>query len=150
MDSSVVIINSLILEGYSDKESIFLMKIIRANRRVYISKKISRKINHEEIEIQRLNLKQKPNKNNGFKSYRDKVWEETNKHKNEIVGIEKRGFKTYHIDHIIPISYGYKNNICPKIIGGKSNIRMLHYKENMKKGVTLTNDSKKLLNRLGL
>lgn len=37
----------------------------------------------------------------------------------------------YHLDHIIPISEGYKNGISPEVIGDISNLRMLKWKENI-------------------
>lgn len=39
----------------------------------------------------------------------------------------------YAIDHIYPISHGFKNNIPPEIIGNISNLQMLPFKENESK-----------------
>lgn len=47
---------------------------------------------------------------------------------------EKRGRVDYHVDHIIPISYGFANNLPPELIGNILNLQMLYYKENIKKG----------------
>lgn len=51
---------------------------------------------------------------------------------------EKRGRVeiegSYHLDHIIPISYGLINNIDPNIIGHISNLRFIPAVENIKKG----------------
>lgn len=43
------------------------------------------------------------------------------------------GKNKYHIDHIVSISYGFKNKIDPKIIGSIHNLRLLLYVENCKK-----------------
>ena len=63
---------------------------------------------------------------------------------------EKRGFKKYHLDHIYPISEGYKHDIDPKIIAHIDNLRFITRRTNMKKGNTVTKKSveviKKLLN----
>jgi hypothetical protein len=47
---------------------------------------------------------------------------------------DKRGKTGYHLDHIIPVSYGYANNIPPEAIADISNLQMLPYDENIKKG----------------
>jgi hypothetical protein len=70
--------------------------------------------------------------------YYKRVWELTEAVAAHIPGIEKRGFNDYHIDHITPISYGYKHNIPPHEIANIDNLRMLPYKENMRKGARLT------------
>ena len=55
---------------------------------------------------------------------------------------EKRGRcdideNAYNLDHIIPIIYGFKNNIDPKIIGNISNLRFIPWDENVKKSSKL-------------
>ena len=47
---------------------------------------------------------------------------------------DKRGFRGYHLDHMISIHYGYKNGIPPKVIGHISNLRMIPHQENLLKG----------------
>ena len=42
----------------------------------------------------------------------------------------------YHLDHIIPISYGFENKIDPSIIGDLTNLQMIPAIENIKKGNT--------------
>lgn len=54
-------------------------------------------------------------------------------------GYDKRGRcdlkeDAYHLDHIIPIAHGFKNNIPPETIGDISNLRFLFWKENITKG----------------
>lgn len=50
---------------------------------------------------------------------------------------EKRGmagiYGAYHLDHIIPISYGFKHQIAPEIIGDIANLQMLPWLENILK-----------------
>ncbi len=72
--------------------------------------------------------------NSSFYVYKKSVWEITENVKHLIDGIELRGFKTHHIDHKISIWQGYKSNIPPDYIGGVNNLRMMPYKENLKKG----------------
>ena len=77
--------------------------------------------------------------------YYKQCWEETEKNAPLLDGIEKRCFKKYDIDHIVPISYGYKNNISPKLIGSLKNLRIISNDENKEKGIKLTNDSIEVL-----
>lgn len=94
--------------------------------------------------------KQKNNKNKAKHQYYSKVWEYTEINCLKLEGIEKRCFKKYDIDHIVPISYGFKNNIPAELIGGLSNLRILSNKENLQKGNKLTDDSKEVLNKWNL
>lgn len=48
-------------------------------------------------------------------------------------GKSKKGTNNYQIDHIIPISDGYKTNLLPEIVGNIKNLRMLHWRENIKR-----------------
>jgi len=40
----------------------------------------------------------------------------------------------YHLDHIIPVSYGLLNDIPPEVIGDISNLRFIPWEENLAKG----------------
>jgi 5-methylcytosine-specific restriction endonuclease McrA len=69
------------------------------------------------------------------KLYYAKVWYYTET--NDLTLLENhelRGYRNHHLDHILPISHGYKNNIDPTIIGGLNNLRFIPWKENIKKG----------------
>jgi len=72
--------------------------------------------------------------------YYNEVWKYTKKQPLHLLeNYDKRGRTdlkedAYHIDHIIPISYGFENNIEPKIIGDITNLQMLPAVENIKKG----------------
>jgi hypothetical protein len=68
----------------------------------------------------------------------------------QLENYEHRSYKEYHIDHIVPIIYGYKNNIPAKVIGNILNLRMLYYTENIEKSNKMTNDSFKVLEKLNL
>ncbi len=48
---------------------------------------------------------------------------------------DKRGFKSYHLDHKISIWHGFKNNIDPSIIANIDNLEFIPYKDNMRKGI---------------
>lgn len=37
----------------------------------------------------------------------------------------------YQLDHIIPIKFGFENNIPPEVLAEKTNLRMLPWKENL-------------------
>lgn len=64
------------------------------------------------------------------------VWIETEKNAPKLENIEKRGTH-YSIDHIIPIIYGYSNNICPLKIGGLKNLRVISSIENIRKAQSI-------------
>ena len=48
----------------------------------------------------------------------------------------------YHLDHIVPISYGFKNDISPEKISDISNLRFIPWLENIKKGNKLITEIK--------
>ena len=72
--------------------------------------------------------------------YYNEVYKETNKQPLHLLeNYDKRGHLStkddaYHLDHIIPISYGFENSIDPKIIGDISNLQMLPAMVNITKG----------------
>ena len=77
-----------------------------------------------------------------------KRYTESNKHL--IIGIEKRSWNGYHIDHIVAKSYGYKNNIPAYLIGSPENLQMLPAHENLKKRSKLTPKAIQLLKKWNL
>ncbi len=81
-------------------------------------------------------IKQKVKKlrDNKKAEYYKKVWEITLTNDiDKLMNGNKRGFQDYHIDHIIPIIYGYKNNIPAEEIGHINNLRPLYWKDNLLK-----------------
>ena len=42
-----------------------------------------------------------------------------------------RGIRQYHIDHIVPLWYGFINDIDPKLLSKKENLRIIWYKDNL-------------------
>ena len=83
------------------------------------------------------------------KLYYAMVWEVTERQPLHILeNSDKRGWKSYHLDHIYPISMGFKENISPEKIGNIKNLRFIHFEENIKKGSTITSDSLKSLRRI--
>jgi len=46
-------------------------------------------------------------------------------------GKSKKGTNNYQLDHIIPISDGFRNNIDPEIIGNIINLRFIPWQENI-------------------
>lgn len=70
-----------------------------------------------------------------FKTYKKKVWKLTEVNCQFLENITERGFTNYHVEHMISISYGFRNNIPIENIAHLSNLRMLFYKDNMIKGV---------------
>ena len=66
-------------------------------------------------------------------NYYKEVWIITNSQPLETLnGIEKRGYY-WHIDHIYPISLGFKNKIPPEKIGDISNLQILSRRDNFLK-----------------
>ena len=74
------------------------------------------------------------------KRYYKEVWELTESNKEQIEGIENRGLYQEHIDHKIPISVGWKNNIPKELIAHPSNLQMMWWKDNMEKNNSITVD----------
>lgn len=84
-----------------------------------------------------------------WNEYKKNVWDYTELIAPFIKGIETRGFKNNHIDHIVSIHYGFKNKIPPSFIASIDNLEMVYYKTNMLKGTKLSDKSIKLLKKWG-
>jgi hypothetical protein len=50
-----------------------------------------------------------------------------------------------HLDHIIPIIYGFKNNIAPEILADARNLRILPARKNLSKKSVMTEEAETLL-----
>lgn len=79
-----------------------------------------------------------------YKKYYKKVWSVTNKNNlKQLENYEKRGSKrknidAFHLDHIFPISMGFKYNIPAEKIGHINNLRFVHWNENTRKNCKIT------------
>lgn len=83
------------------------------------------------------------------KLYYAKVWETTESQPLHILEhSDKRGWKSFHLDHIYPISMGYLNKIPPKKIGNIKNLQFIPHAENISKGSKITTESKNALRRI--
>ncbi len=83
------------------------------------------------------------------KLYYAMVWEVTEQQPLYILeNSDKRGWKNHHLDHIYPISMGYKEKISPEKVGNIKNLRFIHYTENLDKGSKITNESRNALRRI--
>jgi hypothetical protein len=129
------------------------------NRPLKIKKKIINKDNisekiKKEIKIickkyPKIKQKIKNLKDLDKKLYYAMVWEVTESQPLYILeNSDKRGWKSYHLDHIYPISMGFKENISPEKIGNIKNLRFIPFEENIRKGSTITSDSLKSLRKI--
>ncbi len=77
------------------------------------------------------------------------VWEVSESQPLHILeNFDKRGWKNYHLDHIYPISAGFRDKIPPEKIGNIKNLRFIHYTENLDKGFKITTESMNALRRI--
>ena len=58
---------------------------------------------------------------------------------------KKRDMNDLHLDHIIPIVFGYENDIAPEILSLPENLQYISKNANLKKGQLLTEKSLKIL-----
>jgi hypothetical protein len=101
----------------------------------------------EEALVMEITKSKKPRRMS--RPYYKLVWEITNINALNLDGIELRGWKGKHVEHIVPISYGERHNIPAELIGSLDNIVMMDRSDNMKKGCKLTEASKELLKLWG-
>lgn len=66
--------------------------------------------------------------------YHKKVWDLTEGIAHLIPGIDKRGWRDHHIDHIFPVYQGFIMKVPEEYVADITNLRMLPYKHNMIKG----------------
>ena len=68
-------------------------------------------------------------------AYRREAWQITNLQPLELLeNYNRRGFKDYHLDHVLSIWEGFKRNIPASVVGHISNLRMIPHKQNTTKG----------------
>ena len=112
------------------------------NKLKYLIRKITKKYPKIKQKIKNIKDLEK-------KLYYAMVWEVTEQQPLYILeNSDKRGWKNYHIDHIYPISMGFKEKIPPERIGNIKNLRFIHYTENLDKGSKITNESRDALRRI--
>ena len=71
-----------------------------------------------------------------WKTYRKLVWSITNTQDlKSLDHYDKRSFRGYHLDHKISIWDGFKKDMDPYVVGNLSNLRMIPYLDNMRKGI---------------
>jgi len=88
-------------------------------------------------------------KNIEKKLYYIKVWIITESNDLTVMkNHNKRGFRRYHLDHIFPISQGFKENIPPKAIGDIRNLQFLHFRKNLKKRDSVSERAKNIINEI--
>ena len=69
-----------------------------------------------------------------------KFW--THENARHLKHYDKRGFRSgYNIDHIFPKSIAYEYGLCPFIVGGMENVRIITWSENKDKGKNITEGS---------
>lgn len=56
-----------------------------------------------------------------------------------------RGIRQYHLDHIIPVWYGFMNKIDPKLLARKENLRMIWYLDNLARSKTILDEQARTL-----
>ena len=114
-----------------------------------ISEKIKKEIRVICKKYPKIKQKIKNLKDLDKKLYYAMVWEVTESQPLYILeNSDKRGWRNYHLDHIYPISMGFKENISPEKIGNIKNLRFIPFEENIKKGSTITSDSLKSLRKI--
>jgi hypothetical protein len=114
-----------------------------------ISEKIKKEIKIICKKYPKIKQKIKNLKDLDKKLYYAMVWVVTESQPLHILeNSDKRGWKSYHLDHIYPISMGFKENISPEKIGNIKNLRFIPFEENIKKGSTITSDSLRSLRKI--
>lgn len=84
---------------------------------------------HKVIDLSK--YQRRRNKNKGFRDYRRKVDELTNQQPIHLMkDIEKRAFREYNIDHIIPVRHCYDNGISEQECSNISNLQVISHDEN--------------------
>ena len=112
-------------------------------------KSLKKKINKLLSENTKIKAKVKGIKNLHKKLYYIEVWIATEK--NDLTKLkyhDKRAFRGYHLDHIFPISEGYKRNIPVAVISDINNLRFVHFRVNLKKRNMVTEEAEGIIEKL--
>lgn len=79
--------------------------------------------------------------------YKNRCLYYTNKNKHLVPNIHLRSWDNFHLDHIVPISYGYKHNIPPSLIGSVENLQIIPRTQNLRKGSKIFKDALLLIDK---
>jgi hypothetical protein len=80
-----------------------------------------------------------------FKRYYYRVMYRTKQSSTKVLNIDKRNYKTYHLDHKYSIVKGFKEKIPSEIIGSVVNLEIISAANNLKKGASCSITKKELL-----
>lgn len=81
------------------------------------------------------------------RQYYIRVWIATLRNEILLPNFDRKNIDGLDTDHIVPISYGFKNNINPELIGSLDNLQLLPNQLNLDKGTKLTPKALCLLKR---
>ena len=81
------------------------------------------------------------------RQYYIRVWEQTAIDEVLLPNYDRKYIDRLDTDHIVPISYGFKNHIAPELIGGLDNLQLIPTQNNRDKGTKLTPRALCLLKR---
>lgn len=132
MDFCGKIAVKLYLQGMTEKESVHMSRIILSQRRCYKRKNIKYRVIRELSDLY--------GNDNEWQIYNKQVRALTELNASKVKGIEKRGFRNYHLDHKVSVWYGYRNKIPAEIIASTKNLRMIPHDENLRKGVSVSEE----------
>lgn len=79
------------------------------------------------------------------RAYKADCWAITEDNAANLPNIELRGFKSHHIDHIVPIHIGFKLGIPLELIGSIDNLVIIPAKDNLDKGISITKAAQALV-----
>lgn len=83
-----------------------------------------------------------------YRKYKREVLSITKKQPLHVLeNYEKRGYYNYHLDHMFTIISGFRENVCPYIIGNIVNLEMLTWKDNQKKHANCSLTKEQLFDR---
>lgn len=81
------------------------------------------------------------------RQYYIRVWEATAINEVLLPNYDRKYIDRLDTDHIVPISYGFKNNISPELIGSIDNLQLIPTQTNRDKGTKITPRALCLLKR---
>lgn len=106
----------------------YIVDYLNVGRAVKQTKELKDKSAEDRAEIRK-------QKKAAWRKYKNLVWKITNSQPlQRLSGYSMRGFATFHVDHKIPIVYGFKNGIAPEVIGHINNLQILQAACNLQKG----------------